>query len=404
MNTEKLWTKDFVTVSVINFLVFLVHFLLIVTIAAYAVDKFQASTSLAGLVAGIFIIGALIGRLGAGRLTEITGSKKILMIGTILFIITSLLYFAAVNLTLLIIVRLFNGIAYGVASTATGAIVAQIIPDHRRGEGIGYYSLGAILAVALGPFLGILALHYLHSMMIFVVASVLAFVSFVLSFWVADRAAPRPEPARPEAKEPFQISRYLELTALPISLVALTIGVSYSVVLAFMSLYAADLHLEKAASFYFLVYSLAVLVSRPFSGRLLDVRGANIVMYPCLLIYSAGMLLFSQANHGIALLAAGVINGLGYGNFISCAQAISIKGIPAKKLGLATSTFFIFVDLGFGAGPYLLGSLIPYTGYRGLYLAMIALILAAIVLYHFLLGKKAQAPASPDQPVSCAWK
>src|SRR5512145_2457856 len=181
MEKERLWTKDFITVSVINFLVFLIHFLLLVTIAAYAVDKFQASTGMAGLVAGIFIIGALIGRLGAGRLTEIASSKKILMIGIILFIITCLLYFAAINLILLIIVRLFNGIAYGVTSTATGTIVAQIIPDNRRGEGIGYYSLGAILAVALGPFLGILSLHYLHPMMIFVVASLFAFISFILS-------------------------------------------------------------------------------------------------------------------------------------------------------------------------------------------------------------------------------
>ncbi len=404
IDAEKLWTKDFVTVSVINFLVFLIHFLLMVTIAAYAVDKFQASASLAGLVAGIFIIGALIGRLAAGRLTDIASSKKILMIGTILFIITSLLYFAAVNLTLLVVIRLFHGVAYGIASTATGTIVALIIPDKRRGEGIGYYSLGAILAVALGPFLGILSLHYLHSMMIFVIASIFALISFVLSFWVTDRADARPEPVLPNAANQFQISKYLELKALPISLVALTIGISYSVVLAFMSLYAVDLHLEKAASFYFLVYALAVLVSRPFSGRLLDVRGANIVMYPCFFIYCVGMLLLSQASHGITLLAAGVINGLGYGNFISCAQAISIKGIPAKRLGLATSTFFVFVDLGFGAGPYLLGSLIPLTGYRGLYLAMVALILAAIVLYHFLLGKRESAPATPDQPVSCECK
>jgi len=229
-------------------------------------------------------------------------------------------------------------------------------------------------------------------------------VSFILSFRVTDRADPMTEPVRPEAQEQFRTSRYLELKAMPISLVALTIGLSYSVVLAFMSLYAAELHLEKAASFYFLVYSLAVLVSRPFSGRLLDVRGPNIVMYPCFFIYCVGMLLFSQASHGITLLAAGAIIGLGYGNFISCAQAMSIKGIPAKRLGLATSTFFIFVDLGFGAGPYLLGSLIPFTGYRGLFLAMIAFILAAGVLYHFLLGKRVSAPATPDQPASCDWK
>jgi MFS family permease len=100
------------------------------------------------------------------------------------------------------------------------------------------------------------------------------------------------------------------------------------------------------------------------------------------------MLLFSQANHGITLLLAGAIIGLGYGNFISCAQAISIKAIPPHRLGLATATFFVFVDLGFGIGPYLLGSLVPFTGYRGLYLMMAIVILMTIILYHFLHGRK----------------
>ena len=85
MNKERLWTKDFITVSVINFLVFLIHFLLMVTIASYAVDKFHASTSIAGLVAGIFIIGALIGRLGTGRIIEDIGSKRVLIVSTIIF-------------------------------------------------------------------------------------------------------------------------------------------------------------------------------------------------------------------------------------------------------------------------------------------------------------------------------
>jgi hypothetical protein len=41
----------------------MVFFLLLVTIAPYAVEKFHASTSVAGLVSSIFIIGTLIGRL-----------------------------------------------------------------------------------------------------------------------------------------------------------------------------------------------------------------------------------------------------------------------------------------------------------------------------------------------------
>lgn len=389
MNNERLWTKDFVTVSVVNFLVFLTHFLLMVTIASYAVDKFQASTNMAGLVVGIFIIGALIGRLGTGRIIEDAGSKRVLIVSTLFFIITSALYFAATNLTLLIIIRFIHGVVFGAASTATGTIVAQIIPNSRRGEGIGYYSIGAVIAVALGPFAGVLLIQQTDFRMIFMVISILAAGSFAMSFVVNKPIYKSPEQDQVKAVKSFQISNFLEFKAIPISIIILVIGFSYSGVLAFISLYTKQIHLENVASFYFLVYAITVLISRPFSGRLFDMKGAKYVVYPCLFIFAVGMLLFSQANHGITLLLAGAVIGLGYGNFISSAQAISIKEVPPHRLGLATSTYFIFVDLGFGVGPYLLGSLIPFTGYRGLYLLMTVVILAAIPLYYFLIGRKA---------------
>ena len=388
MDKEKLWTKDFITASVINFLVFLTYFLLMVIIASYAVDKFHASTSIAGLVSGIFIIGALIGRLGTGRIIEDIGSKRVLIVGAIFFIITSALYFAAINLPLLIMIRLIHGIAYGVVSTATGTIVAQIIPNSRRGEGIGYYSMSAILAVALGPFMGIFLIQHVDFKMIFIVTSILAVISFLISFVVSEPSYKTPKQNQVKPAKSFQISNFLEFKAIPISIVTLIIGFSYSGVMTFMSLYSKQIHLVEAASLFFLVYAITSLVSRPFAGRLLDVKGANFVVYPCLFIFSIGMLLFSQANHGITLLLAGAIIGLGYGNFLSCAQAISIKEIPSHRLGLATSTFFIFIDLGFGVGPYSLGLLVPFTGYRGLYLMMTIVALATIPLYYFLHGRK----------------
>ena len=391
VNKEKLLTRDFVTVTVINFLVFMAHFLLIVTIASYAVDKFQASTDIAGLVAGIFIIGALIGRLGTGRVIEDTGSRKVLIVSTICFILTSVLYFAAFNLSLLIIIRLLNGMAFGMASTATGTIIAQITPVDRSGEGIGLYSLGAILAVALGPFIGIFLIHFADFRMIFVFASILAAIAFGMSFIVNQPIYEKPGDAQAGAAMTFHLSDFFEYKAIPISIIILVIGFSYSGLLTFISLYAKETHLEKAASFYFLVYAIAVLVTRPFSGRLLDIKGANFIVYPCLFIYAAGMLIFSRAADGITLLLAACLMAVGYGSFISCAQAISIKEVLPHRMGLATTTYFIFVDLGFGLGPFLLGMLVPHTGYRGLFLIMTFVVLASIPLYYFLLGRKKAA-------------
>jgi MFS family permease len=234
MNKEKIWTKDFITASVINFLVFLTHFLLLVTIASYAMDKFHASTSIAGLVSGIFIIGALIGRLGTGRIIGDIGSKRVLIVSTIFFIITSALYFAAINLQLLIIIRFLHGFSFGIASTATGTIVAQIIPNSRRGEGIGYYSMSAILAVALGPFVGIFLIQHADFKMIFIVASVLAAISFAISFVISEPSYESPDQDQAKDVKRFQLSNFLEFKAIPISILMLVIGFSYSVVLAFM--------------------------------------------------------------------------------------------------------------------------------------------------------------------------
>ncbi len=394
LNEKKLWTKDFVTIAVINAIVFLTHFLLIVTIASYAVDEFHASTDVAGLVAGIFIIGALIGRLGTGRVIEGIGSKKVLLVSTMLFIVTSALYFAAVSLSLLIIIRLLHGIVFGAASTATGTIVAQIIPPSRRGEGIGFYSIGAILAVAVGPFIGIFLIHHANFRMIFVLTSLLAAASFALSFAVNKPVYEKPV-LESAAAERLRLSDFMEYKAIPISLIILIIGFSYSGLLTLISLYAKEIHLEKAASFYFLVYSIAVLVTRPLSGRLMDIKGANFVVYPCLMLYAAGMLIFSQATAGIMLLAAAVLIAMGYGNFFSVAHAVSIRGVPPHRMGLAITTFFIFVDLGFGIGPYLLGALVAVTGYRGLYVIMTLVILATIPIYYVLLGRKENRSHTP---------
>ena len=387
MDQGKLWTKDFVTVSTINFLVFLVHLLLMVIIASYAVNRFHASVSTAGLVASIFIIGALIGRFITGHYIEDIGNKKTLIIGTIFFLTIIALYFAAATLPLLIIVRLLHGMAHGVASTATGTIVAKIIPDNRRGEGIGYYGMSIVLASALGPFAGIFLNQYLDIRLIFLATTIIALAVLFMSFAVTGL----PQTHEAKTNRNVRLSNFFEFEAIPISITSMIIGFSGSIVIAFIFLYTQEVHLQEAAGLYFVVSAIASLVSRPFSGRLFDLRGANFVIYPCLIIYAFGMLLFSQANHSIILILAGAIIGIGYGNFMSCAQTVAIKVAKPHRFGLATATYYVFLDLGIGIGPYLLGSLVPFTGYRGLYCLMAALAFATIPLYYVLYGKKASS-------------
>lgn len=138
---DKLWSKDFISVTIVNFLMYLIHYTLIVTVTIFTIDKYHASESMGGLAAGIFIIGMLFGRLASGRVIDNLQPKKVLLFGIIFSIITVGLYFAIHSLLILMFVRLLHGIAFGLSSTATGTISSRIIPEKRKGEGIGYLSL-----------------------------------------------------------------------------------------------------------------------------------------------------------------------------------------------------------------------------------------------------------------------
>ena len=76
MSERTLWNKDFILDTVINFLVYLIYYLLMVIIAVVAKDQLNASMGEAGLASGIFILGTLVARLQFGNNIEIYGRKR----------------------------------------------------------------------------------------------------------------------------------------------------------------------------------------------------------------------------------------------------------------------------------------------------------------------------------------
>ncbi|MGG3279965.1 MFS transporter [Paenibacillus solani] len=387
MDATKLWTKDFWVVSLTNFFLYFIHYLLIACITVFTAEKFHASASMSGLAAGIFIIGMLFGRLYSGKSIERIGRKKMLYFGIVFSLIAVLLYFAVTSLPLLLLIRFLHGIGFGIASTATGTIVANVIPNERRGEGTGYYALSTTIASAIGPFLGIYINQHYGFQMNFVICAVLIVMSLLISVWIS---VPKEtiNQAQLNPTKSFKLSSFFEPKALPISIVSIFIGLAYSSILSFLNTYAQQIHLVDVASLFFIVYAIATLVSRPFTGRLFDKKGENVVVYPALIILAIGFLVISQVHHGYTLLISAVLVGVGYGSFIPSAQAIAVKAAPRDRMGLATSTFFMFADFGAGFGPFIIGFLIPVLGFKNLYIAMAIVVLADIAIYYLLQGRK----------------
>jgi MFS family permease len=138
-------------------------------------------------------------------------------------------------------------------------------------------------------------------------------------------------------------------------------------VLSFIGAYTNSLNLAIAGSIFFCTYSVTSFFSRPIIGRFLDHHGGDAVMYPTLAILALCMAAVGLAESNALFAIGGVLLGLSYSTVTSSGQALAIHGVPEDHIGLATSTFFIFVDLGVGVGPYMLGSLVPAYGFSSVY-------------------------------------
>jgi predicted MFS family arabinose efflux permease len=383
----KLWSKDFIMITITNFLVSLTFFLLMTTITVYAIEEFHASKSKAGLASSIFVIGTLFSRLISGKYIEIVGRKKLLFSGLFLSLAATLLYFSVRILDLLLIVRFIHGAAFGIVTTVTGTAVMDLIPKDRRGEGTSYFTLSVTLATAIGAFLGVFISQQAGFNMVFLFCTIVHILTIFISLLIHVPKANMTKEQIDEMKG-FTLNSFYEKKSVPISIIAGIMGFTYSGILSFLTSFALTVNLTAAASYFFIVYALFILISRPFTGKLYDVKGDNIVMYPSLFLFSVGLLLLSQAHIGFTLLIAGAFIGLGYGTIISCAQTIAINEAAHHRVGLATSTYFIFMNAGIGIGPYLLGFIIPFVNFRGMYLTLAVMILACIFLYYFLHGRR----------------
>ena len=388
---EKLFNTGFITITTINFIVFLIYYCFVVITAKFATSELGANPAQAGFAAGIYIIGTLIARLYIGKKLELIGRKQMLRFGAIIYLITTIAYLISTNIIILDTVRFLNGFAYGTISTAANAIVTAYIPKSRNGEGINYYGLSTSLAAAIGPFIGILLLPIVGFKSVIILAIVLSVLVTVACYLFPVQNIELTDDHK-KLLNSWSLNTFIEYKVLFISIVAFLIGLSYSSVLGFLSIYADNLGLSTAGAFFFVVYALIITLTRPFAGQIFDAKGENAVMYPSFIFLAIGLLTLSYTTTSFMLLLSGALIGLGYGTFMSNGQAVCLKLVESSKVSIALSTYFIGLDLGLGFGPYALGTVHSFLSYSGIYVLCAVLTVAVAILYAiFYKGKDAKA-------------
>lgn len=382
-----IFSRTFVAISLINMLGMIGYYAIFVVCTRYLMDGFSASASTAGLATGIVVIGCLVGRFFTGSIIRDVGYRRVLGIGVFFFFLMNVAYFFSHEIWQIFFVRFISGVAMGVIGTATGTYVATIVPRQFHGRGISYFSMSTALALCFGPFIGIALIGSLGYDGIFGIATGLSAVSLLLMWFVIDVTPPKDQKRE---KKTISLDDFIDKRLVPFSIFVGIVCLTWGNVQALLADYAKTYDVVAAASSFFLLYAGASLLTRPITGKFYDAHGPVVLIFSTLLLMIVGLLLLASHAGSWVVLLAGAIMGLGFGNFQSLSQVSGISLVPRERFAQATSTIFIFFDLGVGMAPYLSGFLVQPVGYAGIFAINAAVVALTIPLYWIVWKKRPQ--------------
>lgn len=342
---DRLLTPAFVLLGVADLAYFTSVGVVIHTLPLYTTGPVGASEAGAGLAFGAFAVTALVCRPFAGRLSDRRGRLPLIVLGSCLAAIGCVLMPLADSLTVVVALRLLQGVGEAAFFVAGFALLADIAPPSRMGEALSYNSLGLYLGIAFGPPLGELLVEQWGFDAGWYGGTALAAGAAVLALLI-------PEPERDTTGEGH--GKLIHRPGIPASIGFFTSLAAISGFLAFASLYSGDIGMSNT-SLALVVYGCTVVLCRIVFARVPDRLPSLPLGAASLVAIGAGMALMAAWQEPAGLLLGAVVAGVGV-TFSTPAffSAIFATARPNER-GAASGTASAFIDLGLGFGPIALG-------------------------------------------------
>ena len=147
--------KWYVSLTVLTGLIAMIASSTIVNVAMPDImGEFGLGQDQAQWLATAFLASMTAAMLAATWTAKVFGNRGAYSIALVAFAVGSLIGAFSPNDTLLIIARVIQGIAAGLAQSLGTVMMFQAFPPNQRGSAMGFYGMGVILAPALGPTAG----------------------------------------------------------------------------------------------------------------------------------------------------------------------------------------------------------------------------------------------------------
>jgi MFS family permease len=372
--SDRLFTPRFFIMCGFSFTVFLSAFQLLPTAPFHIIDL-GGSTFASGLFLGFLTYASAASAPVTGAYADRVGQRRVLIVTSLALTVFSLLYAVITDFRILLALAVLHGFFWSGLLSASSAYMTNMLPERRRAEGIGYWGLSTILAIAVAPATGFW-LYRRGWFWLCLVGAALNITMAIIAWRLEDH------PSERQAGEPRVPGGLIEWRVLFISGTLFLYSFGYGGITSFTSLYA-EANGVRPTGLYLTTLALVILVTRPISGPLGDRIGYKTVFVPCLAFISAGLGLLAFGGTREWLIASAVVFGIGFGTAYPAYVGYVMKGVSAQRRGAAFGAILAAFDTGIGTGSTSMGWLIQRYDYATAF--AVAGAIAALALPYFLL-------------------
>ncbi|MCT0162741.1 MFS transporter [Lactiplantibacillus pentosus] len=377
MMKTRLYTPDVKLVLVASFFFLMSPMLINPVIAGFA-HGIGASSVLAGVIAGLTNLTSLVLRPLAGNLTDRVSKYRLTFIGGCLLLLASLGYSLTTNVTLIMLLRIVNGLGYTLCSVCMATWMASLLPPDRIGSGMGIYGLANALGMACGPAISVFLYQHYSYQSVFWLAAGCSLLLVIMIQFVGDHGEPVAVPKADAQQRHFRI---VQPRVIPVALILFLFSLPYFATQTYIVSYVAARHFHVAAGIFFPVYAVILLVLRLILRDWFDRVPFKRFIWLCLIFNLLGLIgLTDMTNWAMLLLGAAGL-AAGYGLMFSICQAKALTLVPEADHGLANSTFYIGVDLGMSLGPIFGGLISSALSMTWFYPVMMVTLPLIVIVY-----------------------
>lgn len=374
----KLWNRNYILLLVLGFFSSSSFYMVTPTLSKYSVEL-GASLAVAGTLAGMMSITALIMRPIAAVASDRLNRKKLMIIATTVIGLSVLGYSISTNMVMLFIFRIIHGSAFAISGTANMSFATNFIPDDKMGSGLGYLTLGNIVAGAFGPTVGLELGSAVGYRYVYIISGVLALIAAAGMLMIPYNHVVSDE----QKKRKIVLSDLIEPSLIPYAFLIGMFSLANGLTTSFLALLGDNRGIANV-SLFFTAHSIGMLAIRPIAGPITDKKGIGFVLYPSYVLVALAMFMVAGAQSFGVILAAGFIKALGQGTGQPSIQAHAVQRLGKARSGVAISTCYIGQDMCQGIGPTIGGAVASSFGYGTMFAASGVLLLMCMALFFFL--------------------